>query len=78
MQNLHNNIDSLNWINTNHRGILKKVCFGGGEFISNITQVAYTELMQGAEVGKYVHPSMEEVFFLIEGICEFKIQGVTI
>jgi mannose-6-phosphate isomerase-like protein (cupin superfamily) len=78
LQNLHFNLDSLNWINSNHEGIFKKVCFGSDEFISNITQVAYTELMKGAEVSTHVHPSMEEVFFLIEGVCEFKIQEIII
>ena len=78
MQYLHKDLASLDWINANHNGILKKVCFFGEEFISNITQVAYTELKEGIEVNTHTHTSMEEVFFLIEGICEFKIQGESI
>ena len=78
MQYLHKDLASLDWINANHNGILKKVCFVGEEFISNITQVAYTELKEGIEVNTHTHTSMEEVFFLIEGICEFKIQGESI
>ena len=75
MQDLHKNLFSLDWINANHSDVLKKICFVGEEFVSNITQVAYTELNQGKEVDAHSHNSMEEVFFLIEGVCEFKIQG---
>ncbi len=75
MQDLHKDLVELNWSNANHRGILKKVCFNSEEFVSNITQIAYTELKLGVEVVGHTHTSMEEVFFLLEGICEFKIQG---
>ena len=78
MQYLYKDLASLDWINANHNGIFKKVCFVGEEFISNITQVSYTELKEGIEVNTHTHTSMEEVFFLIEGICEFKIQGESI
>ncbi len=78
MQNLHKDLVELNWINANHSGILKKVCFHSEEFVSNITQIAYTELKQGVEIVDHTHISMEEVFFLLEGICEFKIQGKVI
>ena len=74
MQTLHKNLANLNWINANHADVLKKVCFEGNEFSSNITQVAYTELNQGSVVTFHSHITMEEVFFLIEGVCEFKIQ----
>ena len=56
----------------------KKVFFIGEEFVSNITQVAYTELNKGVEVVNHTHNSMEEVFFLLEGVCEFNIQGASI
>ena len=72
---LHKNLADLNWINANHTDVLKKVCFEGNDFSSNITQVAYTELNQGSDVTAHSHITMEEVFFLIEGVCEFKIQG---
>lgn len=74
MQTLHKNLANLNWINANHADVLKKVCFEGNEFSSNITQVAYTELNQGSEVDFHSHITMEEVFFLIEGVCEFNFQ----
>ena len=78
MQNFIKHLANLDWIDTNHNGVFKKVCFVGEEFASNITQVAYTELEQGVEVAAHIHISMEEVFFLVEGICEFNIQGETI
>jgi len=78
VQDLIKNLANLNWTDANHSDIFKKVCFVGEEFASNITQVAYTEIKQGVEVVNHTHVSMEEVFFLLEGICEFIIQGVSI
>ena len=78
MQDLIINLANLKWTGANHSGVLKKVCFVGEEFVSNITQVAYTELNKGVEVVNHTHNSMEEVFFLLEGVCEFNIQGVSI
>ena len=78
MQDLIKNLANLNWTDTNHSGILKKVFFVGEEFVSNITQVAYTELNKGVEVFSHAHDSMEEVFFLLDGVCEFNIQGDSI
>jgi quercetin dioxygenase-like cupin family protein len=78
LQGFIKHLADLDWIDANHSGVFKKVCFGGEEFASNITQVAYTELNQGVEVAAHIHVSMEEVFFLIEGVCEFNIQGETI
>ena len=77
MQDLIKNLTDLNWTAANHSGLFKKVFFVGEDFVSNITQVAYTELNQGAEIVNHTHISMEEVFFLLEGICEFNIQGVS-
>jgi hypothetical protein len=34
--------------------------------------------MKRAEVYAHVHPSMEEIFFLIGGVCEFKTQEIII
>ena len=78
MQDLIKNLANLNWTDANHSGVLKKVFFVGEEFVSNITQVAYTELNKGVEVVNHTHNSMEEVFFLLEGVCEFNIQGASI
>ena len=44
------------------------------DFMSKITQIAYTELNQGIEIDSHIHETMEEIFFLLEGICEFFIQ----
>lgn len=78
MQDLIKNLANLNWTDTNHSGILKKVFFVGEEFVSNITQIAYTELNKGVDVVNHTHNSMEEVFFILEGVCEFNIQGESI
>jgi quercetin dioxygenase-like cupin family protein len=78
LQDLIKNLANLNWTDANHSGVLKKVCFVEEEFVSNITQVAYTELNKGVEVVNHTHNSMEEVFFLLEGVCEFIIQGVSV
>ena len=72
---LYKNLADLNWTNAKHADVLKKVCFEGNDFSSNITQVAYTELKQGVEVAAHSHITMEEVFCIINGVCEFKIQG---
>ena len=78
MQDLIKNLANLDWTDANHSGVLKKVFFVREEFVSNITQVAYSELNQGVEVVGHTHISMEEVFFLLEGTCEFNIQGESI
>lgn len=77
LQDLIKNLANLNWTEANHSDILKKVCFVGDDFVSNITQVAYTELSKGVEIINHTHNSMEEVFFLLEGVCEFNINGVS-
>jgi quercetin dioxygenase-like cupin family protein len=78
LQDLVKNIADLDWIDANHVGVKKKVCFEGDLFTSKITQVAYSELNQGIVVTSHIHKSMEEVFFLIDGVCEFNIQGEVI
>jgi mannose-6-phosphate isomerase-like protein (cupin superfamily) len=78
LQDLVKNISDLDWIDANHVGVQKKVCFAGEVFTSKITQVAYSELKGGIEVTTHIHESMEEVFFLIDGVCEFNIQGEVI
>lgn len=70
-----NTIDNIDWINANHRGIKKKVFFTTDIFRSNITQIAYSELNQDNEISTHAHETMEEVFFLFDGICEFQIDN---
>jgi len=73
LEDLIKNIADIEWINANHAGVHKKVFFAGNVFESNITQVAYTELNKNILISNHIHETMEEIFFLIEGICEFKI-----
>ncbi len=66
-------IDEVAWESSNHASVNKKVLFRQESFKSNITQVAYTELLAREDIGVHCRPSMEEIFFLTNGICEFII-----
>ena len=66
-------IDEVAWESSSHANVNKKVLFRQEFYKSNITQVAYTELLAGEEIGVHCHPSMEEIFLLTNGICEFVI-----
>lgn len=63
------------WIDSNHIFVQKKVFFEANAFESNITQVAYSELNKDIEIPSHIHETMEEVFFLFDGICEFSIKS---
>ena len=43
---------------------------------SAITQVAYAELIAGEIIEEHLHDSMEEVFLVLDGNCEFCLDGV--
>jgi mannose-6-phosphate isomerase-like protein (cupin superfamily) len=43
---------------------------------SSVTQVAYAELRAGETVEEHHHESMEEVFLILVGECEFSLDGV--
>lgn len=43
---------------------------------SVVTQVAYAELLEGEIIEEHFHNSMEEVFLVLEGNCEFCLNGV--
>lgn len=58
---------------SSHSNIKKRVLFNGNEFASNITQIAYTKLELGNVVKSHLHQTMEEVFFIVDGTCEFII-----
>jgi len=66
-------LKKINWTNTRHDLVSKKVFYTGDFFESNITQIAYSELQAGQIIDPHSHNSMDEVFFLINGICEFII-----
>lgn len=77
MEDYLKNFSDTDWIDANHIFVKKKVFFEGNVFESNITQVAYTELNKHIEIPSHIHETMEEVFFLFDGICEFSIQSKT-
>ncbi len=74
---VHKIISDLDFEKSSHLGILKKVIFYGGELDSSITQIAYTELLAGEAVNQHSHDSMEEVFLVLEGSCEFVLNGIS-
>jgi mannose-6-phosphate isomerase-like protein (cupin superfamily) len=75
MKELIKRLGDISWSNSSHKGVYKKVIFTNEVFESNITQVAYSELKAGEEIPLHSHESMDEVFFLNYGICEFKIEN---
>ena len=71
------NINDLDFEKSSHIGILKKVIFNGWEMSSSVTQIAFSELLAGEVVEEHSHVSMEEVFIVLEGSCEFVLNGVS-
>lgn len=68
-------LENNDWKEANHYGVYKKVIFSGEEFVSKITQIAYTELVKDNIISIHQHETMEEVFFLLNGKCEFTINN---
>jgi mannose-6-phosphate isomerase-like protein (cupin superfamily) len=68
-------LENIDWKEANHYGVYKKVIFSGEEFVSKITQIAYTELVKDNIISIHQHETMEEVFFILDGICEFTINN---
>lgn len=66
-------LDDICWESSSHDDIYKKVLYRQDSFKSNITQVAYTELLAGEEIPIHCHSTMEELFFLTNGVCEIRI-----
>ena len=75
LDNIKKNLNDISWIETSHKNIYKKVFFGSDVFCSSVNQVAYTELDKGAEIISHLHKTLEEVFFIIDGLCEFNVDG---
>ena len=44
---------------------------------TSVTQVAYAELRAGDSVEEHYHDTMEEVFLILDGECEFSLDGVS-
>jgi quercetin dioxygenase-like cupin family protein len=70
------NISEITFTKSSHHGQLKKVIFRGSAMISSVTQVAYAELLAGEIIEEHLHDSMEEVFLVLDGNCEFCLDGV--
>jgi mannose-6-phosphate isomerase-like protein (cupin superfamily) len=71
-------IDEVACESFSHASVNKKVLFRQESCKSNITQLGYTELLAGEDIGVPCHPSMEEIFFLINEINEFIIDDESI
>jgi quercetin dioxygenase-like cupin family protein len=71
------NILEIEFTKSSHHGKLKKVIFIGSEMTSAVTQVAYVELLAGEIIEEHLHDSMEEVFLVLDGNCEFCLDGVS-
>jgi quercetin dioxygenase-like cupin family protein len=41
-----------------------------------VTQVAYSELLAGEIIEEHLHDSMEKVFLVLDGNCEFCLDRV--
>ncbi len=72
----YKNISEIEFSNSSHPSQTKKVIFNGNEMTSTVTQVAYAELRAGDSVEEHYHDSMEEVFLILDGECEFSLDGV--
>ena len=70
------NISEIEFTRSSHPGQLKKVIFSGSEMTSAVSQVAYAELLAGEIIEEHLHESMEEVFLVLDGRCEFSLDGV--
>ena len=70
------NFSEIEFTKSTHPGHLKKVIFTGSELTSAVTQVAYAELPAGGIIEEHFHNTMEEVFLVLEGNCEFYLNGV--
>jgi mannose-6-phosphate isomerase-like protein (cupin superfamily) len=77
LEKLVKRLEDISLTNSSHNGVYKKIFFTQEFFESNITQVAYSKLQAGEEIAIHYHESMDEVFFLTEGICEFNIDNET-
>ncbi len=69
-------ISEIGISDSTHLGQSKKVIFHGSDVVSAITQVAYAELKAGDSIEEHSHDSMEEVFLVLDGDCEFTLNGI--
>ena len=74
MKELKRNLRDLEQIHSSHNGINKFVFFKADECASSITQIAYSFLKRNDIVEQHSHPTMEEVFLILEGECIFVVE----
>lgn len=67
------NIENVIALTTSHGNGTKKILLDTDETTTNITQIAYTNLLCGDVINEHMHPSMEECFFVMEGQIRFCI-----
>ncbi len=69
-------ISDIELSDSSHPGQSKKVIFHGSELTSAVMQVAFAEFRAGDSVEEHSHESMEEFFLILDGECEFILDGV--
>lgn len=75
MKDFKRKLLELKQIQSSHNGISKYVYFKSEECASSITQIAYSFLNKNDVVEQHSHPTMEEVFLILEGECCFVVDG---
>ena len=77
-------ISDIKDIPTAHGLGYKRVLVGGNDTDTPITQIAYTMLSMGDVVEAHTHPTMDEHFIILSGVCDiicgedrFLIEGGT-
>lgn len=62
-------ISEIKDISTAHGLGAKKILIRGNQTDSSITQIAYTTLVIGDVIEFHAHPTMDEHFIILSGIC---------
>lgn len=75
MEDYKRKLCQLEKIQSSHNFISKYVYFKSEECASSITQIAYSFLKKNDVVEQHSHPTMEEVFLILEGECFFVVDG---
>ena len=75
MKDFKKKLCELDQIQSSHNGISKFVYFKSEDCISSITQIAFSYLKKNDIIEQHSHPTMEEVFLILEGECNFVIDG---
>jgi mannose-6-phosphate isomerase-like protein (cupin superfamily) len=60
-------LNDLPFVKTSHQVGFKKVIFNSNDFESDVTQLAFGELLTNQHIDSHMHESMEEIFIFISG-----------